>query len=100
MEGLGIQLLMLGVQESDDRPWLAEVAPRASKDSALALGLFRREPWGIAGFAKGLGSTTPPIGRGLVDGRWRTQVTDPGSEALAPSASRVMRIWLAYSRAN
>ena len=69
MEGLGIQLLMLGVQESDNRSRFTEVAPRASKHIALPPRLFRREPWDIAGFAKGLGSTAPTIGRGLVDGR-------------------------------
>jgi len=100
MEGLTIQLLMLGVQKSDDRSWFAEVAPRASKHNALPPRLFRREPWDIAGLAKGLGSTTPLIGRGMVDGRCPIQVTDPGSESLAPSAARVNPIWSAYSRAH
>jgi hypothetical protein len=100
MEGLTIQLLMLGVQESDDRSWFAEVAPRASKHNALPPRLFRREPWDIAGLAKGLGPTTPLIGRGMADRRRRSQVTDPGSEPLAPSAARVNRICSAYSRAN
>ena len=100
MEGLTIQLLMLGVQESDDRSWFAEVAPRASKYIALPPRLVRREPCDIAGLAKGLGSTTPPIGRGMVDGRCPIQVTDPGGEPLAPSAARVNRICSAHSRAN
>jgi hypothetical protein len=72
----------------------------ASKHIALPPRLVRREPWGIARFAKGLGSTAPLIGRGLVDGRCPIQVTDPGSEPLAPSAARVNRICSAYSRAN
>ena len=100
MEGLTLQLVMLGVQESDDWPWLAKVAPRTSKDIALPPRLLRREPRGAIVPAKGLGLTTASIGRGTVDGRRRFQVTDPGRERLAPSASRVKRICSAYSRAN
>ena len=99
MEGLTAQLVMLGVQKSDDRPWRAEVAPNTSKNIALSPRLLRREPRGIAMPAKSLGLTSTPIGFGMVNGR-RLQVTDPGSARLAPSASRVERICSAYSRAN
>ena len=98
-EGLILQLIMLGVQEGDDRPRRAEVAPCTSKNIALSPCLFRREPCGISVPAKNLGSTATLIGPGMVNGGG-IQVTDPGSEPGAPSASRAKRIWSAYSRAN
>jgi hypothetical protein len=61
MEWLTPQLVVPGVQESDNRPGFAEVAPRALNDVALPPRLFRREFWGSV-FAKGLGSTTTLIG--------------------------------------
>jgi hypothetical protein len=92
MEGLTLQLVMLGVQEGDDWPRLAEVAPRTPKDIALPPRLFMAEPGGTVVSAKDLGLTTAPIGCGRVNGRYRFQVTKPGGEGLAPSASRVRRI--------
>ncbi len=85
---------MLSIQESDDWPRLADVAPRTSKEIALPPRLFKREPWRTAVPAKYLGSTTTLIGCGTVNGRCRLQVTDPGNERLAPSALRVRRIEL------
>lgn len=100
MEGLTIQLVVLAVQEGDDRPRLAEIAPRMSKDIALPPCLSRRETRGIAVPPKGFGLTATVIGRRVGTGRCRLQVTEPGSESLAPSALRVNRICSAYSRAN
>lgn len=92
MQRLTIQLVVLGVQESDDRTWLTEVAPRMSKNIALPSRLFRRDSWGIAVPAKGFGTATTLISCGMVNRRCRSQVTNPGCARPAPSASRTARI--------
>lgn len=101
MKGLTLQLVILRVEEGNDRPGLAEVAPGVTKHIALPSRLFGREPRGDVMLAESLGSTTASTGCGMiVTGHGRLQVTDPSSEGLAPNKARVERICSAYSRAN
>lgn len=91
-EGLTIQVVILSVQESDDRTCLPEVAPRTLKNIALSSRLFRRDSWGIAVPAKGFGTASTLISGRMVNRGCRFQVTDPGRARPAPSASRIARI--------
>ena len=92
IKGLTIQLVVLGVQKSDDRTRLPEVAPRTAKNIGLPSRLFRRDSWGIGVLAKGFGTATTLISCGMDNRRCRFQVTDPGRARPAPSASRTARI--------
>lgn len=99
VQGLRFKARMAGIEESDHRSRRAEVAPCRLDNVALPAGLVRSLKGATASLPKLHAAWTRRFGFGAVCLR-TAHVTNPGRAGVAPSASRMLPICSAYSRAN